>query len=1444
MANETTITTKLRVTGLDQLEKANSLMNKLKSAGNFKVSGAGGISKMASEMNKAAQSAERLRKAMGGIKEAGSAGNGITRIASEMNRATQASEKLESSMRQATGYSKQMGSAGEKLAASQTKAAASAEKFETAQRQSMMNMNKRTQTYKQQGESIRQSTSGWVKSAAQAEKTATSAGKIKMALGDAFAMFSVGQLGMTAVMAGVEGVKSAFTGGYETIKERQQGQAMWATSIEDAHPNIKGANLTKQSNAANRMIMSTAIKAGNDYSEANAMAKQVYSSSAGKYSGNAKLTNRLVKGMFNVQDANALNENEMLRMRTAVGNIGDTGKMSGTIAKSLNLLDGKMTRAIRKEYKKRTGHELGKNKAGNYDWGKVDAETAYAGLDKYGNSGGIGQASARYNRTLGGMVRAGKAALNNGMADFETSFANRINKSFGGKGGAISKLSGFFTNQDKVTGIARNAAKSLTSLAVGIGKVGQVGMGAAKSMKPFATGFVKGFADEYKSITNGIKSAYDTIKGIGKSIEGALPKGTGGKLKEMLSGLGSATGKVTAFLLALRGFSKIPVLGKGVSKIVNPVAKLLGKIPGVGKMLSGFVRTVTGIKPEREMSAAGKMMTAADTMMEAAATMNGGIGGSGSAGGSGSSKKYKNRSEYQAALRKSRSRPGRMRARAERILGAAPGTRVAKNANWFSKLRAGSLYKMADWGEKIGGSSIFGKLSKVGSLAKGAGSLFSKVGGPFQALFGAFDLASAMGSTKSGTKARNKAVGGSLGSTIGGLIGSAGFLIPGIGPVAGFATSALGSWLGGKAGKSIGGMNFKDIGKSIGGAFGKAKTSVGGFMKNFDNKHLMDDFKGIGGTLKNLNPFKGMKISNPFKDFKIPKFKMPSLKGLNIKNTFKGWKMPKIKLPSFKGLNIKNPFKGWKMPKIKIPKIKLPKVKNPFKGWKIPKLKMPSIPKWLKSITGWGKGADKADKSTKKASSSTKKASKNVSDVGKKGKSSFSTLSKSASKAWKSITKGAKNIGKSGKSAFKGFSKSIKSGLKTAKSAAKSGTKGISTAIKSGLKNVSKVGKSSFKTLAKSVKSGLKSAKSAAKSGAKGIGTAVKSGLKNVGKSAKSAFKSLPSSIRSGMSKAKSAARSGARGIVSAVKSGMSKMGSAGKAGASKLASSVKSGMSKARSAARSGATQIVSAVKSGMSRMSSAGQAGTAKLASSVRSGMNQVASAAKSGVNKAASSVKSGFNKMASAAQSASSRAASSMSKIGSAASSAAGKVRSLASAINSLHSKTITIKANVTGNGASKLATGTPGAKSAFHHLANGTPGPGSHLAGGWAANGGVKTGMYVVNDAPGSNFQEAFKMRNGLIGLFPKKRNLHVPLLNGMQVLNGEDTHKMFPHLAKGSPGAKRSMVAAPGGKAPVINIAVNVSVDGSSKNGDFTKMANEVANAIGEKFKVIMPRLEV
>ncbi|HFE9851432.1 TPA: hypothetical protein ACGBG5_001722 [Enterococcus faecalis] len=55
-----------------------------------------------------------------------------------------------------------------------------------------------------------------------------------------------------------------------------------------------------------------------------------------------------------------------------------------------------------------------------------------------------------------------------------------------------------------------------------------------------------------------------------------------------------------------------------------------------------------------------------------------------------------------------------------------------------------------------------------------------------------------------------------------------------------------------------------------------------------------------------------------------------------------------------------------------------------------------------------------------------------------------------------------------------------------------------------------------------------------------------------------------------------------------------------------------------------------------------------------------------------------------------------------------------------------------------------------------------------------------GPALVNDAPGSRFQEMFKLRDGRIGMFPKKRNLLVDLPKGAQVLPGN----MVPHYSGG------------------------------------------------------------
>lgn len=65
-------------------------------------------------------------------------------------------------------------------------------------------------------------------------------------------------------------------------------------------------------------------------------------------------------------------------------------------------------------------------------------------------------------------------------------------------------------------------------------------------------------------------------------------------------------------------------------------------------------------------------------------------------------------------------------------------------------------------------------------------------------------------------------------------------------------------------------------------------------------------------------------------------------------------------------------------------------------------------------------------------------------------------------------------------------------------------------------------------------------------------------------------------------------------------------------------------------------------------------------------------------------------------------------------------------------------------------SRLATGTP-----RFALAKGTP---AATTAQWSANGGVKKGTYLVNDAPGADFVEAFMTKAGTIGLFPKQKKL--------------------------------------------------------------------------------------
>lgn len=173
----------------------------------------------------------------------------------------------------------------------------------------------------------------------------------------------------------------------------------------------------------------------------------------------------------------------------------------------------------------------------------------------------------------------------------------------------------------------------------------------------------------------------------------------------------------------------------------------------------------------------------------------------------------------------------------------------------------------------------------------------------------------------------------------------------------------------------------------------------------------------------------------------------------------------------------------------------------------------------------------------------------------------------------------------------------------------------------------------------------------------------------------------------------------------------------------------------------------------------------------------------------------------------------------------------VRALASAIARVHSKHVTITATKHG----KLATGTP--IFSFPRLAKGTP---ASTTTRWSANGGVKRGTYLVNDASGDDFVEAFRTKDGTVGLFPKQRNLLVPLDEGTQVLNARDTKRLFPRLEKGSKNFSG------GGSSVNVQNTFNITINGgdSGLKDVSMQLCNQIANAIGEKLQKQFPAAEI
>src|SRR5699024_2860948 len=146
------------------------------------------------------------------------------------------------------------------------------------------------------------------------------------------------------------------------------------------------------------------------------------------------------------------------------------------------------------------------------------------------------------------------------------------------------------------------------ALGTGISAITKVAQTAWKGTSSFRKGFGKGFTDEFGKIKDTLSSVGSFLGDSIGAVQKMLPKGSG----KVMGEIGEGAGKVSDLLLALKGASKLPVVGKLFDGVVGKAGKLLGKVPVIGGLLSKIFGN------GKKATAAGTMMTAADTVMAAA----------------------------------------------------------------------------------------------------------------------------------------------------------------------------------------------------------------------------------------------------------------------------------------------------------------------------------------------------------------------------------------------------------------------------------------------------------------------------------------------------------------------------------------------------------------------------------------------------------------------------------------------------------------------------------------------------------------------------------------------------------------------------------------------------------------------------------------------------------
>ena len=865
MANETTIRANVKVSGLSELEKANSLLKEVDRtlSGLGKSSSSNGLSSLISSINKAKTEAKELESALKQVdsvsfsKIGTSATEGLSKAEAKANElkskleqatkikgegfgksisegvssADRSVDKLKSSVKESISAEKELASAAKSVAEAESRSASAAEKGASARKQA-------ANSAKQERERQVSSASGYQ---AVAERPAKKEGKITGAIRDVAGMYTLGNLAANGIMSAGEGIKELFGSGLSYISQQQASEVSWASNARSVNKllgkNMSASQATKFSKGMVKDIQNVATQAGNDYGQVSDAALAFYATGAGvSTAGNKKKTLQLTRDMLNLQDAGGMNDEEMGRFISSVAKTLDQDKLTTERLNQLKAFNPNIDEYLERAHKQRTGKDA--KKPGEYTGNDLVEALHMAGM-----APGVSDASKKMNQSLQGTQRAVKNGMVRMTAGFEEQLGKALNKSFGGDGKLFSRITDWFNDPKKTESFTKKMANGTAGVVTTAGHAGKEALDVAKQLydvaKPVAGGFGSGFIGQVKNFKRGLVDAYHGVKDTINNVTGMIPKGTKKNLTDFGKSLGQNAGKGSAYLLGIRALSKVPGIGKLTTKEFQPLLGLTSKVPVVGKGLSGLLSKVTGIKQikdVKESTAAGKMQNAANTMMSAANKMNSGNPASKSFSGTAGNLDERtssvlstlpegnpwdtsgltrqelyhsvNTTRYARARDNSNAWFNKAYARGQEILGPI-GTRQRANAGVITRIKGGFLSGVGRAGQKVLGESRVGNALYRGTLATGrglraAGKFIGKGAPGMNALFAGMDALSVLGTTKAGSFARHKGIGGAIGGGVGSTLGmAAGSLL---GPVGTAVGGIAGQWLGNKAGEWIGGM--------------------------------------------------------------------------------------------------------------------------------------------------------------------------------------------------------------------------------------------------------------------------------------------------------------------------------------------------------------------------------------------------------------------------------------------------------------------------------------------------------------------------------------------------------------------------------------------------------------------------------------------------------------